>query len=421
MRYWNVFVAIVVVSCLSISVIATGAAAAGSDKLSVDATTTPDDSNPPEPTSPTAMATTSGDALRVRADATPSEGAYKLIINTTEKGSVSVKGGVDAPTIIGADDGDLQIRAENEKVLFSANGPTAHMTILPDGRIGIAGLPTVPGTKLDVGGWTNPPAHGPNGTVIIQGATASVNGDFFVGNAGNVPIGRFRQGSNAAQGFLQWNIYYDGSGYRLLDTNAAGYEMNMTYAPGAALDGIYFRRFAPLQTGNLSVSADLLALNANGLRVEGNAHFTGSVTGANITAHLQDLAEWVPASEELSPGTVVVLNKRTNNTVRASSGAYDTSVAGVVSAQPGISLGIQGPDMVQVATTGRVKVRVDATEQAIAIGDLLVTSNVVGTAMRSLPMTINGRAFHQPGTLIGKALEPLETGVAEILVLLSLQ
>jgi hypothetical protein len=30
-------------------------------------------------------------------------------------------------------------------------------------------------------------------------------------------------------------------------------------------------------------------------------------------------------------------------------------------------------------------------------------------------------AIHRPGTIIGKALEPLEGGVGEILVLLSLQ
>lgn len=41
--------------------------------------------------------------------------------------------------------------------------------------------------------------------------------------------------------------------------------------------------------------------------------------------------------------------------------------------------------------------------------------------MRSEPITLNGREFHQPGTIIGKALEPLGGGRGEILVLLSLQ
>jgi hypothetical protein len=41
--------------------------------------------------------------------------------------------------------------------------------------------------------------------------------------------------------------------------------------------------------------------------------------------------------------------------------------------------------------------------------------------MRSEPVSFGGVAMHRPGTIIGKALEPLEKGTGEILVLLSLQ
>lgn len=157
------------------------------------------------------------------------------------------------------------------------------------------------------------------------------------------------------------------------------------------------------------------------LYVSGNAHFTGTVSGGNIQATYQDVAEWVPSTTDLEPGTVVILNTVRNNEVMASVSPYDTSVAGVVSAQPGLSLGIPGEGKEQVATTGRVKVRVDARTSPIGIGDLLVTSALPGTAMKSEPMDINGRRFHQPGTIIGKALEPLDSGIGEILVLLSMQ
>jgi YD repeat-containing protein len=76
---------------------------------------------------------------------------------------------------------------------------------------------------------------------------------------------------------------------------------------------------------------------------------------------------------------------------------------------------------VQVATTGRVKVRVDASRSPIRIGDLLVTSDKEGMAMRSDAIDAGGVKIHRPGTLIGKALESLEHGEGEILVLLSLQ
>jgi predicted heme/steroid binding protein len=140
-----------------------------------------------------------------------------------------------------------------------------------------------------------------------------------------------------------------------------------------------------------------------------------------IGADYQDVAEWVPAGETLTPGMVVVLNHKHNNEVLESRTSYDTSVAGVVSEHPGVVLGKSGADKAKIATTGRVKVRVDASKAAIEIGDLLVTSDLAGSAMKSEPMEINGRRFHQPGTIIGKALEPLPSGTGEILVLLSLQ
>jgi hypothetical protein len=148
----------------------------------------------------------------------------------------------------------------------------------------------------------------------------------------------------------------------------------------------------------------------------------GSVrVSGNIAAKYQDLAEWVESSQALLPGTVVVLDHTKSNQVVASSRAYDTRVAGVISLQPGIALGEQGEGKVLVATTGRVRIRVDATRAPIQIGDLLVTGDTEGMAIKSQPINIGGIEIHRPGTLIGKALEPLAKGEGEILVLLSLQ
>jgi hypothetical protein len=149
---------------------------------------------------------------------------------------------------------------------------------------------------------------------------------------------------------------------------------------------------------------------------------SGNVTVAgNISAKYQDMAEWVPSSQRLSAGTVVVLDTTQTNHVLASTKSYDTKVAGVVSASPGVILGEGGDGKLKVATTGRVKVRVDATRSPIKVGDLLVTSDVEGVAMKSVPVDLGGTPIHRPGTIIGKALEPLDKGTGEILVLLSLQ
>lgn len=171
-------------------------------------------------------------------------------------------------------------------------------------------------------------------------------------------------------------------------------------------------------TSAANISAGQFGQNTGG----GNYTFSGNVTvNGIINAKYQDLAEWVPAEDVLPAGTVVILSATQSNHVKASGQAYDTRVAGVISEKPGLALGEGGPGKVLVATTGRVRVKVDASRGPIAIGDLLVTSDIPGVAMKSEPLNVGGAAIHRPGTLIGKALEPLAKGKGEILVLLSLQ
>jgi hypothetical protein len=152
------------------------------------------------------------------------------------------------------------------------------------------------------------------------------------------------------------------------------------------------------------------------LHVGGNIQVDG-----NIAAKYQDVAEWVKADRGLPPATVVIIDPKEPNRVIASVGSYDTRVAGVVSDKPGVLLGEGSDDKAKIAHSGRVKVKVDATNAPIAVGDLLVTSGIPGVAMRSEPINVGGAQLHRPGTLIGKALEALDEGAGEILVLLTLQ
>ena len=158
--------------------------------------------------------------------------------------------------------------------------------------------------------------------------------------------------------------------------------------------------------------------NTDRMVIDGSGNVTFSGT---VYANYQDVAEWVPSRECLDPGTVVILDPERSNGVTPSVTAYDTRAAGVVSAQPGILLGRPGEDKAQIATTGRVRVNVDATQASIRVGDLLVTSDKAGFAMKSEPVDVAGVKMHRPGTIIGKALEPMDGGTGQILVLLSLQ
>jgi hypothetical protein len=233
-------------------------------------------------------------------------------------------------------------------------------------------------------GWIGISTTSPRSELEVNGrirlSQATNYSEFFNGNSGGIMGLHLGSRSNLPVG-----LYTNSSAPQLLLTTAGNVGIG-TLTPGAML------------------------------HVAGNVRVDG-----NIAAKYQDVAEWVPAASELAPGTVVVLGGTKPNEVTASDKAYDTRVAGVVSDKPGLILGEGGDNQVKVAHIGRVKVKVDASYGAVHIGDLLVTSSTPGYSMRSQPVTIGSATIHQPGTLIGKALEPLDNGQGEVLVLLTLQ
>jgi len=307
-------------------------------------------------------------------------------------------------------------------------------------------------SNLQIGQWGNALLQSTNGAPLIlngSGVTGSPAGDVIVGyNGQQIGLRVLAAGNSSFAGKVGVGTTSPGNLLTVTQPNDVAVGTPSSY--GLALsdqtstdltmgsDGSYAYlqswNIKPLQINN---QGNNVIFNAGGgnvgigtmnpaagmrLDVAGAGHFSGNVTVDGIIyAKYQDVAEWVPSEGDLPAGTVVVLNRLKSNAVAQSRKAYDTAVAGVVSDAPGVLLGVAGANKAKIATTGRVKVRVDARTHPVAIGDLLVTSDVAGTAMLSEPLDISGRKFHQPGTLIGKALEPLAAGEGEILVLLSLQ
>jgi hypothetical protein len=297
------------------------------------------------------------------------------------------------------------------------------------------GAPLLSGTRLTVGGTSNFAGNvgigvAPNATYALT-TQSGANTASFPGT----PITLAMISNNAYTvanngGGISFGAKYDTAGNTAVIGIVSGVKENTT-------DGNYAGAltFGTRAAGSSTGSMERMRIRSTGevvigqtgntgtkLTINGDMTATGSITGVRVlNAVYQDIAEWVPASEDMTPGTVVVLSPKNNNEVMPSGRAYDTAVAGVVSEQPGVLLGIGGASKEQIATTGRVRVRVDATASPIAIGDLLVTSGASGTAMKSIPVALGDTQIHRPGTIIGKALEPLHSGTGEILVLLSLQ
>jgi hypothetical protein len=135
-----------------------------------------------------------------------------------------------------------------------------------------------------------------------------------------------------------------------------------------------------------------------------------------------DVAEYFPATEDATPGTVVVIGE--DRILRPSTTAYDTHVAGIVSTAPGVSLGAKeggNPGEAPIAVAGRAPCKVDASNGSIHPGDLLTTSGRPGYAMKAEPVNIGGVEIYRPGTIIGKSYGTLESGTGTIEVIVTLQ
>jgi hypothetical protein len=307
---------------------------------------------------------------------------------------------------------------------------TQYMVVTMDGNVGVGN--NAPAHKLDVAGSVNASGLCLGGACKSNWAEISGSGSQWANSGSNIHFGSGSVGIGSGAANPAELLELNGPGevkVRAAGTISAGIQFRETNGTLTWSEWQQYSDRLRLNTHEgATTRADVMSVLPDGRVGVGTAapatrlHVAGDITvDGNITAKYQDLAEWVPSVQKLRAGTVVVLDAERTNHVLASGKAYDTKVAGVVSEMPGIILGVGGDDKVKVATTGRVRVRVDATRGGILVGDLLVTSGVEGVAMKSIPVDLGGTPIHRPGTIIGKALEPLKGGVGEILVLLSLQ
>jgi hypothetical protein len=163
----------------------------------------------------------------------------------------------------------------------------------------------------------------------------------------------------------------------------------------------------------------------------------GNVYGRSFRSESADLASLFPVAAPVEPGDVVVLDPELPGLLRPSTLAADPALVGVVAAEAGLILGAdQKPRVARpsdtfydetlaeadpatttlrapVVFTGVVFTKVDAGYGSIRSGDLLTTSPTEGHAMRANDPL--------PGVVLGKAIDPLDTGTGLIRVLVMLR
>ncbi|MEJ2422403.1 MAG: hypothetical protein P8018_12025, partial [Acidobacteriota bacterium] len=154
---------------------------------------------------------------------------------------------------------------------------------------------------------------------------------------------------------------------------------------------------------------------ANGAPVDAD----GNVYGNSFRPSSSELAGSFPVCGPVEVGDILATDANHPGLFCRSAIPNDPGVVGVVAGKPGLLLGSPakgkkgGELRAPVATSGVVMLKVDAGYGPIGLNDLLVASPTPGYAMSSQSPA--------PGTVIGKALEPLDSGTGLIKVLVMLR
>lgn len=318
-----------------------------------------------------------------------SSGAEKafLLVDNTDVGTLNTLGANGAGNVsLGhasglPDNGYVGVRDSggNDRGYLFVNGNGAGVMQLlgPNGQANIS--------------FTHPAGYPDNGYMGLRDSTGTIRANTWVD-------------SNMAG----WTHLYGPSGQLNVQLgNLTGYPDNgyagVRNSSGVEKAGMYVN-----SSGEGEVFCDVLTIN-----------------GGSDIAEPFDVREEPTATSDgqaAEPGAVVCIDPATPGQLILSRGAYDRTVAGIISGAGGIRTGmtLQQSGTVAdgqhpVALTGRVWCKVDADAGAVRPGDLLTTSDTPGHAMR-----VQDHDLAQ-GAVLGKAMSSLETGRGLVLVLVSLQ
>jgi hypothetical protein len=224
--------------------------------------------------------------------------------------------------------------------------------------------------------------------------------------------GVFAEGRGSGNTHAALRVNNAGSGVAAYLTNNSAFptlEIDKTGSGGAAID------LQLINPGNADPAMFIKGYDQNTV-LQFLISTNGIVAANGFTDWGADMAEMLPADDGLEPGDVLAIG--TDGSLIRSVEAYQSSVAGVYSTDPGFVFGqpLEGeiPGTIPLAMTGVVPVKVSAENGPIRPGDLLVASATPGHAMRA--------GSNPPqGTVIGKALEKWDAGAGVIKILATLQ
>ena len=270
-----------------------------------------------------------------------------------------------------------------------------------DGDIALQSNAGATRIQLDAGGgnlWLG--GNGADGDVVLMPAGATTQSTSVASIHMSGDSGNYRAGGNGTDGDI---TLQESSGSDRIRLDAGGGNM---WIGGNGADGdiVVF-----------AADGDNSTLSQATIHINGDA---GDIVMQNAD-FAEDFDIALESVAETTPGTVMVLAK--DGALVPCGEAYDHRAVGIVSGagefKPGIVMDKKRDldHRLPIALVGKVYCKVDAEPDAVRVGDLLTTSSKPGHAMKAADRT---RAF---GSVLGKALAPLDMGTGLIPVLVNLQ
>ena len=129
-----------------------------------------------------------------------------------------------------------------------------------------------------------------------------------------------------------------------------------------------------------------------------------------------DLAEYYYSNTPLEAGDVVAIQPDQPAGIGKSESRYQKNLLGVVSTNPGLTLGPVAENAYPIALSGRIPVKITDENGPIRVGDLLTSSSRPGYAMRATSAgAVIGRVLNEPEAMTScdVALPDIETAVGD--------
>ena len=157
------------------------------------------------------------------------------------------------------------------------------------------------------------------------------------------------------------------------------------------------------------------------LFAKGSCEFHGNVSFSSLNLEYPgNIVEFFEADEAefIATGDLLVASDKGKSILSRSSKSYTTAVIGVVSGNPLVVINNSGKEekVYPVILAGKGLCRVDARQNPIKPGDLLVASDTPGCAMKGVI-----DSFDKIGSVIGKALDYLDDGIGLIPIFITHQ